>query len=237
MSNNLNAPALVGGQANPETTVNDAIGAHDAALTEKVVVDLTADVSMTAAVYRSAVRFSVTPSGTAKKLTLPAVKRFAIVSNDSTHSITLAVGTTTVSMAVNDVLFIYTDGTTNGLSTWPLASTAAPIPYDVSVWVPGALTSSQRVLRFKVVRAFTWPISLTGSYGSADTAATGSTVFTIKQNGVSIGTITFAASATTATFTFAAAVTFAVGDVITIDAPGSADATLAGVAFNIAGTR
>lgn len=237
MSNNLNLPALVGGQANPETTANDAFGALDAAFTEQVTVDLTLDVTMTATVYRSALRFSITPSGTAKTLTLPAIKRMAIVSNDSTHSLTLAVGSTSVAMAVNDVLLIYTDGTTNGLSAWPLAATAASVPYDIALYAPGVPTASQRLVRYNVVRAITLPINLTGSVASADVAATASTTFTIKKNGTSIGTVNFALGASTGTFTFAAAVSFVATDVITIDAPGSADATLAGVAFTFAGTR
>lgn len=237
MSNNLNLPALVGGQANPETTVNDAVGGLDAALTEKVVVDLTNSLTVTALVYRSAIRFSITPSGTAKTLTLPAIKRMAIISNDSTHSLTLAVGSTTVAMAVNDVLLIYTDGTANGLSSWPLASAAAPVPYDIALSAPGLLTASQRILRYNVVRAITLPINLTGSLATADVAATASSTFTIKKNGTSIGTVTFAAGASVGTFTFAAAVSFVATDIITIDAPGSADATLSGVAFTFAGTR
>lgn len=236
MSTNLNAPALTGGQATPETTVNDAIGAMDAAITENLVVDLTANVTLTAAQYRSAIRFSVTPSTASKTLTLQAIKRLVFITNDSANTITVALGTTNFTMTVGAAVMVYTDGTANGLFFWLLTSTTAPVPYDLGLFIPGAPTISQIVLRFNVVRAFTLPVSLTGSLATAGGASTGTATFTIKQNGTSIGTIVFTASAT-ATFTFASAVTFAANDVITITAPGSVDATLSDISFNFKGTR
>jgi len=60
-------------------------------------------------------------------------------------------------------------------------------------------------------------------------AATASATFTMLKNGISFGTINFAAAANTATFTVAADTTFDVGDRLTITAPSPADATLADV--------
>jgi hypothetical protein len=236
MSTNLNAPALTGGQANPETTVNDAVGAMDAAITELLVVDLTNSVALTAPQYRGAIRFSVTPAGVGKTLTLQAIKRLVFVTNDSANSITVANGTTNFALAAGGACMVYTDGTANGLVFWLVTSTTAPVPYDLGLFVPGAPTASQVVLRFNVVRAFTLPVSLTGSVATAGAASAATATFTIKQNGTSIGTIVFSTSAT-ATFTFAGAVTFAVNDVITVVAPASADATLSDIAINFKGTR
>lgn len=116
MSTNLAVPALTGGQANPETTVNDATGAIDAALTETLTVDLTGDVTLTNAQYRGAIRISVTPAGASKTLTLPAIKRLLLIDNfQASHAITIKVGTTTFNLAVSTATFVYTDGTTNGL--------------------------------------------------------------------------------------------------------------------------
>lgn len=236
MSANLNAPALVGGQANPEITVNDAIGVMDAAITGLLVIDLTNNVALTALQYRSAIRFSITPAGVAKTLTLQAIKRLVFVSNESANSITVALGTTNFALAAGGAAMVYTDGTANGLVFWLLTSTTAPVPYDLGVFIPGAPTGSQVVLRFNVVRAFTLPASLTGSVATAGAASTGTATFTIKRNGAAIGTIVYTTSAT-ATFTFASAITFAANDIITIEAPGTADATLSDVAFNFKGTR
>lgn len=242
MSTNLAIPALTGGQANPETTVNDASGAIDAAITETLTVDLTNSVLLTSAQYRSAVRFSVTPAGASKTLTLPAVKRLVLIDNfQATNAITIKVGTTSFSLAVSTATFVYTDGTTNGLEQLAIGGgsggASSTFPFDITVFNPGVSTNAQTLLRFNVTRAFTWPISLTGSVFSAGVAATASTTYTIKQNGSSIGTLVWAIAGTTPTITFASAVTFAVNDVITLTGPTTADATLADISFNFQGSR
>lgn len=242
MSTNLNAPALTGGQANPETTVNDAIGAHDAAITETLVVDLTNSVTLTSAQWRAAIRYSITPTGTAKVLTLPAVKRLAYVSNDGTLDCTLTKGSTSIVLAHGTGGFFYTDGTTNGLLQLAASGGGGggggtDEPFDLGAFVPGTPIAAQVCLRFNVVRAFTWLATLPGSVFSAGIAATASTTFTIKQNGSSIGTLVWAIAGTVPTVTFSSDVTFAVNDVITLVAPGSPDATLADIGFSFAGTR
>lgn len=118
----------------------------------------------------------------------------------------------------------------NGTSRW----IADPRAYDVAINFVG-LTVSGEKMRIKIVRAVTLPASLTGSSADAGTAATASTVFTLKQNTTGIGTITFAAGATTGTFSFTSAVTFAAGDTFEIDAPATADTTLADIAFTFKG--
>jgi len=86
------------------------------------------------------------------------------------------------------------------------------------------------------VRALTVPTNCAGSLAKAGVAATASTVFTIAQNGSSVATVTFAIAGTTGTFSNQAAIAIATGDVMTITAPGSADATLANVAITILAT-
>jgi hypothetical protein len=239
MSTNLSLPALSGGQANPETTVNDANGAIDAAITETLVVDLTVDETLSSADYCSAIRFSITPTGSAKTLTLPAVKRLVYISNDGTIDCTIAKGSTTISLAHGDGGFFYTDGTTNGLLQLSAGAGGGggSTDFDVVTFVPGVLVNSQLCMRILVGRAFTWPSGLTGSVFSSGVAATASTTLTIKQNGTSIGTLVWAASGTTPTVTFSSSVTFAIDDVITIEAPSSADATLADVSLTFLGTK
>jgi len=81
----------------------------------------------------------------------------------------------------------------------------------------------------------TLPASLTGSRGTATVAATAATTFNIQQNATSIATMTFAASASTATFMMNATTTFSAGDVLTLVAPSTADATLANLAWTFLG--
>ncbi len=239
MSSNLNVPQLAQGQARPDVTANNATAALDAAVTETFTCDGTAaNVTVTAAQYQNAIRFFVTGlSASARNITLPAVKRLVYVDVDSanTHIGTLVVGSTSIVLVNGNKYLVWTDGTTNGLTATSLGSDST-LPFDMGLFVPGTLIDAQLVLRFNVDRPFTLPVSLTGSIFSAGTASTGTVHFTVKQNGSSIGTITFTASAT-GTPTFAAAVTFAVSDVITITGPATHDATLADVGLNFKGTR
>lgn len=110
-------------------------------------------------------------------------------------------------------------------------------PFDVTAFYPGVPSASAIITRVPVARAVTFPSGLTGSIGRARVAATAQTVFDVQKNGASVGSITFAASATSATLTAASAVTLAAGDILAIIAPGSADTTLADVGVVLAGTR
>jgi hypothetical protein len=85
-------------------------------------------------------------------------------------------------------------------------------------------------------RASKLAAALPNSHAGAQVAATAATVFTIYKGVTSIGTINFAIGATTATFTFTTLTTFAAGDLLTIQAPATPDATLAGFYFNLAST-
>jgi hypothetical protein len=111
-------------------------------------------------------------------------------------------------------------------------------PYDVGVFFPGKPTATQIVMRWVAPRAIDFPDELSGSRGAARVAATGSTAFDVQQNGSSVGTITFAGAATTATFTTSGgALALAAGDVLAIIAPGTPDATLEDISVTFAGSR
>jgi hypothetical protein len=105
------------------------------------------------------------------------------------------------------------------------------------MFFPGTPTGSQVMGRIIIPRAVSLPASLTGSYSSSIAAATGSTTLTLAKNGTSIGSVNFAAGATSATFTFASAVSLAAGDVLTLTNQATADATLANVSVSLVGTR
>jgi len=79
------------------------------------------------------------------------------------------------------------------------------------------------------------PAGLSGSQGSATTAATAVSVFDIQKNGATVGTMVFDASANMATFTMNSAAAFNAGDVLTIMAPATPDPTLANLAWTITG--
>jgi hypothetical protein len=113
------------------------------------------------------------------------------------------------------------------------------LTFDVALYVESAPTASERLLRLPISRNSTFAGNFSGSYANASTAATGSTVFDVRKNGSSVGSITFAASGTTATFTTTsgAAVTFSAGDYLEIIAPNTPDATLKEIGFSLKGVR
>lgn len=118
-------------------------------------------------------------------------------------------------------------------------ATIPPQPFDLMAFYPGVPGASAKVTRVPVARAISFPANFSGSAGIASAAATGAAAFDVRKNGASVGTISFAAGATTATFTTAggAAVSLASGDYISITAPATADATLADIGFVLAGQR
>ncbi len=147
------------------------------------------------------------------------------------------------SIPTNDVIFQVTlvghehsdnAGSTVTVTPIEIDSTCGK-PYDIAFHVPDEPASSARVLKFVAPRDIVLPVSLTGSRGHADIAATAQTDFSIKKNGVSIGTIRWAAAGTVPTYIFAAEVSLAAADRLTVDAPASPDATLAGIAVTIVG--
>ena len=110
------------------------------------------------------------------------------------------------------------------------------VPYDIAFSIYGKPSTAEQVFRFRACRAYTLPSVQTGAQAIATTAATGSTVFTLTKNSTSFGTVTFAANATSGTISISSPVTFAVGDLLVITAPASADATLADIDFSFIAT-
>jgi hypothetical protein len=110
-------------------------------------------------------------------------------------------------------------------------------PYDVVSFFSGVPGASETLARVVFTRQVSFPIALAGSYASAGTAATASTVVSILKNGVQFGTCTFGVGATTCTFASTVGAVFAAGDVLTETAPVAPDATLADIAITLAGTR
>jgi hypothetical protein len=82
--------------------------------------------------------------------------------------------------------------------------------------------------------AATWPVL---SYAVASVAATASTTYTLKKNGVAFATAVFAIAGTVGTWTQASDATFVPGDLLEIDGPATADATLANVGITLVGYR
>ncbi|MBL0420517.1 collagen-like protein [Ramlibacter sp. AW1] len=107
-----------------------------------------------------------------------------------------------------------------------------------SAFHPGEPEDSAIVLYVPVAVAVTFPDDFAGSYAVAKVAATASTVFDVKANGSSVGSITFAATGSSGTFTTTGgAVSLTAGQTLEIVAPATADATLADIGFALKAAR
>lgn len=239
MSNNLDLTQVAESQDNADVAINDKGGELDAALTESLAVDVTSgNATVTSSDYRRAVRLLVSGASVARQVTLPAVKRAIMVEADAANSddITVVRGATSFTLSPGSASWFFTDGTTDGLSQIGGAGGGGSQPFDLGIYLLTKPGAGAVVLRFNAVRSFDLPSGLSGSLFTAEVASTGTATFTLKKNGSSIGTVVFTSSATGAA-TFASPVNFAVNDVFTIEAPGSQDATLEGIALNFKGTR
>ncbi|HEQ98800.1 MAG TPA: DUF2793 domain-containing protein [candidate division Zixibacteria bacterium] len=110
--------------------------------------------------------------------------------------------------------------------------------YDIGSSFNGKPSASEVLLRIPFTRDVNFPDDLSGSQGVLGTAPTAQADFAIKKNGVEFATMSFAGSATTATFsTSSSDEDFTAGDVLTVEAPSSQDATLADIGFLLKGTK
>ena len=111
------------------------------------------------------------------------------------------------------------------------------LPYLLSFDAPGAPTASMIVFHHVFTQAVTFVASLTDSYVKAGTAATAQTDFDLKKNGSSIGTVRFAAAGTTASYVSISASSWVAGDILTLIAPATPDATIADIWGTLVGVR
>lgn len=120
-----------------------------------------------------------------------------------------------------------------------LGARTASFPVDIAAFYPGIPTASVLLYRVKVARTLNFAANFSGSQFTATANASASTVFDIKKNGSNIGTCTIGAGGTTATFATSGglAQSLAAGDVLSIEAPASPDATLADPAITLVATR
>jgi hypothetical protein len=141
--------------------------------------------------------------------------------------------------------------TPTGLVGWTFPSPGNPTPpsvpipgaeaSDFYIYIPpiaGTYGSSQEIYYSKPPRTITFPVGLAGSTGGCRVAPTSNVSVGLFKNGSSIGSVNIAAAATTATYTFTSAITFAgVTDSFSISAPVTADPTFAGFWLDIFATR
>ena len=112
---------------------------------------------------------------------------------------------------------------------------AADPPADITGYKAGQPSADEVLLRVPVARRTRMKVDLAGSHAVAATAATAQTDFDIQRNGTSFATMRFAAAGTTASFVAASETVLEPGDILSVIAPSSPDATLADIGFTLAG--
>lgn len=106
---------------------------------------------------------------------------------------------------------------------------------EFSIFAAGTLSNDETIYRLEVTRPFSLPSGLTGSRGSSGAAATGTPALSIKKNGAEVGTATWSAAGSTATLAMVSSTSFAIGDILAVSGPATADATLADISLSILG--
>lgn len=224
-------------QSQKEVTANEAFSALDTAVAGRLSLAIvSATTTLTAAQALHAI-LELTGTLTANSVVnVPARPKLYIVRNATSGAFTLTVKTPSGSgivVAAGTRRLLYCDGT-NVVAVDDASAGAQP--FDASVYAPGKPVASQILLRVPIARTVTFASGWTSSQAVARVAATASTVVDIRRNGASIGSITWSAAATVATFSGAGA-TFSAGDILSLHAPATPDATLEDVGVTLVGTR
>jgi len=113
---------------------------------------------------------------------------------------------------------------------------AANLIYDLAANCIGFPPDNSILARWAIARVVTFPQNMTGSQANSEVAADAETVITIKKNGGTVGTITFAAASTTGVFS--TGLWFAnPGDVVSLHNQAVSDAALTDISVTMIGQR
>jgi hypothetical protein len=121
------------------------------------------------------------------------------------------------------------------MPTISMSQLSANSAFDIAQFINGKPLSSEILIKVIAPRAITYPANMAGSYAKCAIAPTASTVLDIQKNGVSVGTLTFAAASTTGVFS-TTALSLVASDIISVRAPATIDATFADLAITLSGT-
>lgn len=124
----LALPLLAANQTQKEITINDALSALERAVSDRLVVPLTADVTLALGDTTRYAIFVTSGNTATYTLTFPASKRFFFVKNGGTAPVTVAVTgvATTFDVPVNATSFYYADETSLSLLIDTTASGGTP---------------------------------------------------------------------------------------------------------------
>lgn len=114
----------------------------------------------------------------------------------------------------------------------PVGVSTGVLPYDFGVYRLAAPTNGLVLFKARVARRF---LLSDQTVGVSDVAPTAQTIYLIKVDTVTVGTITFEAATNTGVAAFTGNQNVAPGQSLTLEAPAVADATHADIGFTICG--
>jgi len=113
-------------------------------------------------------------------------------------------------------------------------------PYDIAVYVPSTYTSGQVLSQIQFARTVTFANNFSPSlaYLPPGSYPTGSVTVGISKNGTSIGSIAFAAGASSGVFTSVnTTTTINSGDILVFTGPNPSDPTFSYLSITLSGSR
>lgn len=232
---NLSTPSVAASQTQKEVTINAAKTQIASALSDFLSISLSSgDHTLSATEFTTYMGFATTGNSVSRTLTIPATKRAIFyVENGGSATLSVACGSTVLSVPASAVVFLQTDGTTNGIVS--IAPTPVGGEVDVTVAFSG-LPNDGQIVPIVFNQSLTLPASLTGSHFYIRTNPTSTMTFALTKNSTSIGSVSFNTSGV-GSATFAGSITFAAGDRLIITAPSPPDATGADVSLSFKGSR
>jgi hypothetical protein len=116
-------------------------------------------------------------------------------------------------------------------------SSGGVAPYIIPAFTAYAPEQSETLLDHVFVKSVTFPGNFAESLGNVGTAPAIAYPIDIQKNGASIGTVTINTDKTAAFTTNNAAITFAVGDVLSLICPAAVDLSIARIRLSLLGQR
>lgn len=143
-----------------------------------------------------------------------------MVEDSTAVNLTVASGQTfpIVNPSIGELFFKTTDSTLYVFTNqgWVGLAKIPDAIYDISVSVPSEISQGDTILLVSIPRNLKLSADASYYFASCMTASSAATVFDIKKNNITqVGTITFAANATTPSFNITQT-TFVAGDFLTI---------------------
>lgn len=162
---------------------------------------------------------------------------FAVINADTVDTATVksdAAGTTVVIPAGYSAIIAQVGDDLTALTMFN-STLGTSIPYDIGVFIPGEPADAALVMQYVAPRAIAFPDDFAGAVGRCSVNPTGTSVFDVLKNGSSIGSVSISTGGVFTFSTTGGAVSLAIGDYLSMTAPGTADATLANISIILKG--